>query len=215
MEAGSERTEKGGGTLPKEKAGGPGRGAETGAEGTEGEKEGGERVGSRLRGWVDLAVRAGFWALVIYMFVFQVSVVYGISMLPNFDTNDRLVVDKISCRVGVINRFDVVVFEAVVCEKGQYRRKDFIKRVIGLPGERVEIKGGCILINGEPLNEEYRTLGRCEDGVWEVPEGRYFVLGDNRSVSNDSRRYIGLVADSQIKGKVRLRFWPWEKRSWF
>ena len=202
-------------TAPAGENGGP-KEDESGADAKDAsDRGGGKSAETGLREWAGLAVRACFWALVIYMFVFQVSIVHGDSMRPNFGTNDRLVVDKISCRVGGVNRFDVVVFEAVVSDKGQHLRKDFIKRVIGLPGERLEIRSGRILINGEPLKEEYGTIGSCEDGVWEIPEGRYFVLGDNRSVSNDSRRYIGLVSYSQIKGKVRLRFWPWEKRRWF
>jgi signal peptidase I len=192
-------------------------GAENDAAKAGGMKEEDGGGASRLRSWIDLAVRAGFWALIIYLFVFQVSVVHGSSMLPNFDTNDRLVVDKLSYRLGGVDRFDVIVFEAVVYERdtGQYVRKDFIKRVIGLPGEELEIKKGRIFLDGKPLEEKYRTYGSCDDGAWKIPEGRYFVLGDNRSVSNDSRRYIGLVSTSQIKGKVRLRFWPWEKRAWF
>ena len=106
----------------------------------------GEDEESLLKEWVGLLVRAGLWALLIYLFIFQVSVVDGPSMLPTFQNGDRLVIDKLTYRFATIQRFDVIVFDSIDREKLPRMSRDYIKRIIGLPGERVEVHGGYVWI---------------------------------------------------------------------
>ena len=193
----------------------------------------GEYEESLLKEWVGLLVRAGFWALLIYLFIFQVSVVDGPSMLPTFQNGDRLVIDKLTYRFATIQRFDVIVFESIDREKLPRMSRDYIKRIIGLPGERVEVHGGYVWVREsaggplkkltEPYDPTYAdTLPGFSDGQgFEVPPGHYFVMGDNRGGSKDSRikglshETLGFVSINQVKGVVRLRLWPWGRWTWF
>lgn len=145
----------------------------------------------------------------IRMFVFQPFLVQGDSMLPSFESGDYLIVDQVSYRFTEPTRGDVVVFEFPFD-----RSQRFIKRIIGLPGETVEIKDGKVVVydesheNSVVLEEPYidstQTPGST-DLVLE--EGDYFVLGDNREFSSDSRRW-GVVPESHIIGKAQLRIFP-------
>jgi signal peptidase I len=187
---------------------------------------------SLLKEWVGLLVRAGCWALLIYLFIFQVSVVDGPSMQATFEPGDRLVIDKLSYRFSSVQRFDVIVFEAIDREKSPRMSRDYIKRVIGLPGERIEIHGGHVWVKA-PADKEFKRLDEpvaygsteaalpIEGQSFTVPPGHYFVMGDNRGASKDSRinrgsrESLGFVAYSQIKGLGRTRIWPWARRRWF
>lgn len=128
--------------------------------------------------------------------------IYGSSMAPALNGGDVVV----ALRSGSYQRGDVIAF--------YYNNKILVKRVIGLPGETVSIgPDGAVSIDGEPLEEPYLTetsLGECTIELpYEVPEGRYFVMGDNREVSSDSRNAaIGCAAEEQIVGKLVLRVWP-------
>lgn len=171
--------------------------------------------------WIELLVRAGFWALLIYLFIFQVSVVEGSSMQHTFEDKDKLVIDKLTYHFSSIRRFDVVVFETVDLDKpiNQRHVRDYIKRVIGLPGETITIHNGRIEKEGRPLAENFLPPNeRNKTGPEEtfvVPEGHYLVMGDNRMGSHDSRSAgMGFVPVGQIKGLVRLRWWPWERAGW-
>ena len=131
-------------------------------------------------------------------------VVDGASMEPTFSTNERVIVDRLSLLLNGPARGDVVVLDSP--------RQDelLIKRVIGLPGETVTLRGGRVYINGalleEPYVQEFCTYPSC-DGTWELGPDEYFVLGDNRSHSLDSHTF-GPVPRSAIKGIARLRYWP-------
>ncbi|HYF48152.1 MAG TPA: signal peptidase I [Planctomycetota bacterium] len=171
--------------------------------------------------WIELLVRAGFWALLIYLFVFQVSVVEGTSMDPTFRNHDKLVIDKLTYRFSSIRRFDVVVFETVDLDKPVANRhvRDYIKRVIGLPGEKVTIRYGRVEVEGRALKEDFLPVSQSTQSVpqdtFVVPEGHYFVMGDNRLGSHDSRHAgMGFVPAGQIKGLVRVRWWPWDRAGW-
>jgi signal peptidase I len=183
-------------------------------------RDGGEHV-SALREWIGFVCRVGFWALLLYLFVFQVSVVEGPSMQPNFQTNDRLVIDKLTYRLVPVRRFDVIVFQAIDMHawRAQRESKDYIKRVIGLPGENVVLKGGQTFVEGQLIDEPYgpnpmpHFMGAEE---FQVPPHYYFVMGDNRGDSKDSRsEEMGFVPESQIRGLVRLRFAPLNRWKWF
>lgn len=137
-------------------------------------------------------------------------VVDGRSMQPNFQTDDFVIVSRLAYIMGEPERGDVVVFH--YDEAGQ---RDFIKRIIGLPGELVEMTEGQIYIDGEPIAEPYvlelcRTV-TCRDREWQLGEDEYFVLGDNRNASQDSHDF-GPIKRSQIVGKAWIRYWPPE--SW-
>ena len=150
--------------------------------------------------------------LLIIKFIAVRSIVDGSSMNPLLADRDNLIVQKISYYFHEPERFDVIVFE-LKNEPGTH----YIKRVIGLPGERVQIKEGRVYINGELLeddtygNELMEKSYRASEEVV-LGEDEYFVLGDNRNRSQDSRTvYVGNVNKKQILGKAWLRIWPFSK----
>lgn len=153
--------------------------------------------------------------LLFIKYVAQRTVVDGQSMEPTLQNEDNLVVDKISYRFSDPQRFDVIVFSPYENAK----KICFIKRIIGLPGETVQIDiEGNIYINGEVLAEGYGkeviqpyALGRAIDEIV-LGEDEYFVMGDNRNDSTDSRSdLVGNVKKSQFVGRAWLRIWPFSK----
>ncbi len=145
----------------------------------------------------------------IVKFVAVRTEVIGPSMQPTLYSNDNLIVEKLSYRFGEPKRFDVIVFPFQYAEKTYY-----IKRIIGLPGETVQIDAnGTIYINGEVLNEHYGKETINNPGIASEPiylgQNEYFVLGDNRNDSSDSRDPgVGNIYRKDIIGKAWLRFWP-------
>lgn len=149
--------------------------------------------------------------VVVYLFLFQPNQVKGGSMYPTFKDGQFIFTDKVSYRLGVPKRGDVVVFKSP-----KNADVDFIKRIIGLPGETVKVKEGLVYINQKKLDESsYLSpsvvtgpesyLGENQDLL--IPEGRYFVMGDNRQHSSDSRDF-GPVAPNEFVGKVFFRYFP-------
>ena len=152
--------------------------------------------------------------LVIAIYVVGLQQVVGSSMNPNFKNNDIVILDKISYHFMDIRRYDVVSLYYA-------DTKYLIKRVIGLPGETVEFKNNVLYIDGTEVEEEYLQDVITEDfslqelGYTKIPEDMYFVVGDNRGDSIDSRdKSVGLVSKKDIIGKVRLRIWPLNKIDW-
>ncbi len=149
----------------------------------------------------------------IRSFIVQPFLVSGASMEPNFSSNDYLLIDEVSYRFNEPERGDVIVFHYPGDESVYY-----IKRVIGLPGERLLISDGKVKIynsknsNGFILEEFYLPAGLKTSGNEEVTlkDGQYFVMGDNRNYSFDSRSW-GSLQKSEIVGLVRLRLWPFNK----
>jgi len=141
--------------------------------------------------------------LVVNLFLAQATRVEGQSMEPNLHDNQRLIIEKISYHLHPPQRGDIVVLRL------PNRRSDpLIKRVIAMPGETVEISNGQVLINGRLLNEPYLTRNTYQNVPPSVvPPGQVFVLGDNRSLSNDSRAF-GFVPFSDIVGRAWFRYWP-------
>jgi signal peptidase I len=158
-------------------------------------------VGLWLR---DLLVSAAASVLII-TFLYQPVRVEGTSMLPRLEDRDRLFINKFVYHFTAIERGDVVVFH--------YPRdpeKSYIKRVIALPGDRLRINHGTVWLNGKPLREnyvpdEYRDSRSMAEIV--VPEDTYFMMGDHRSISSDSRDF-GPVEHSLIYGKAVFVYWP-------
>jgi signal peptidase I len=142
-------------------------------------------------------------AVLINLFLAQATRVYGSSMEPNLHTNQRLVVEKVSYHLHSPHRGDIVVIR--MPERGP---ELLIKRVIGLGGETVEVRGGVVYINGEALDEPYLTRPTTGSyGPATVPEGNVFVMGDNRGASNDSRIF-GPVTLDRVVGRAWVSYWP-------
>ncbi len=156
-----------------------------------------------------LCVLGAVWLVIT--FVGQRTEVEGASMENTLHNGDNLIVDKLSYRFHDPERFDIIVFPFQYQDKTYY-----IKRIIGLPGETVQIKeDGSIYINGEKLQESYgreviqpENIGRATDPI-ELGEDEYFVMGDNRNNSSDSRTdIVGNIKREDIIGKAWLRIWP-------
>lgn len=157
--------------------------------------------------------------LIIFVFIrtffFSNYVVEGESMMPTLQDGNKLVVNKIGYQIGELNRFDVIVFHA-------NQEEDYVKRIIGLPGDTLEYRDDVLYINGKKVKEPYLDKYRKEafgsrltgdftllelTGTETVPKDHIFVLGDNRLGSRDSREF-GFVSVDQVVGKVDLRYWP-------
>ena len=156
-----------------------------------------------LRELLDTFLPAIVIVLVVNLFLAQPRTVHGQSMEPCLHENERVIIDLVSLHWRQPERGEIIVLRL------PNRRSDpLIKRVIGLPGDTVAIRGGKVLVNDEVLDEPYLdqiTPGRMPAKV--VPEAHVFVLGDNRGASNDSR-YFGMVAYENVVGRAWLRYWP-------
>jgi signal peptidase I len=132
-------------------------------------------------------------------------VVDGQSMEPNLHTGQFLIVSRLAYRFGDPQRGDIIVFDFPGNPSD-----DYVKRIIGLPGEKVTIENGHIFINGQRLDEPYLPpddITLPSQGQWTVPDGQYFVLGDNRAHSSDSRSW-GMLEMNKIIGKAWISYWP-------
>ena len=160
------------------------------------------RYWKMLRGTVAVLVVVAAAAVLISNLLLPILRIYGSSMTPTL-VNGNIVA---AVRNGTYQRGDIIAF--------YYNNKILVKRVIGMPGEWVDMdENGNVTIDGEPLEEPYLTekaLGECDIELpYQVPEGRYFVMGDHRSVSSDSRSsQVGCVSEEQIVGKLLFRLWP-------
>jgi signal peptidase I len=155
----------------------------------------------------DLVISLAISAFII-IFLYQPVKVEGTSMMPSLDDQERIFVNKFVYRLEPIQRGDIVVF--------RYPRdpsKSFIKRVIGLAGDHIKIEAGQVFLNGNLLDEDYVPRVYADERSYQeiaVPPNSYFVLGDHRSMSNDSRDF-GPVNLSYIYGKAVFGYWPMDK----
>ncbi|HHY58095.1 MAG TPA: signal peptidase I [Chloroflexi bacterium] len=141
-------------------------------------------------------------AMVVHLFLAQATVVFGQSMEPNLHPHQRLIVDKISYRLHAPQRNDIVVIDLPSMEEL------LVKRIVAMPGEVVEIRSGVVYVNGQPIAEPFpHDTTPIDMAPMTLGPLSYFVLGDNRSNSNDSRAF-GPVTLDQILGRVWLRYWP-------
>jgi len=143
-------------------------------------------------------------AVLIRLFLFEPFIIPSESMYPTLQINDRIMVNKLSYHLGDPGRGDVIVFKYPMDPS-----RDFVKRLIAVGGETVEIRNSVLLINGRPVPEEYLPEGLefGDFGPVEVPEGTYFMMGDNRNSSDDSRSW-GMMPEENIIGKAVIIYWP-------
>jgi len=171
-----------------------------------------KRLGAFFLDILEVIVGAVAIFLVLYLLVMQPHKVDGNSMQPNYPDAEYLLTDKISYRFNNPQRGDVVVLKSPIEDK------EYIKRVIGLPGETISLKEGRVYINDQKLEEKYLASDLLtggnqalpENGSYKVPEGEYFVMGDNRPNSLDSRVF-GSIAKNKILGRAWLVYWPVNK----
>jgi len=149
-----------------------------------------------------------FLSLILFVGINLLSArirVDGSSMEPTLHHGEFLIVNKLAYKLGSPRVGDVVVFYS----PGN-PAEEFIKRVVGLPGDQVEISSGEVLVNGQVLDEPYIAAPPLYHGTWTVPDSSLFVLGDNRNNSDDSHRW-GAVAIDQVVGKAIFVYWPPEE----
>ena len=178
--------------------------------------------------WGIVIVGALVVVVVIRAFLFQAYYIPSPSMYPTLHDGDRVMVNKLSYKVHGVHRGDIVVFNRpnckgkelpswATCNEGN-EIKDLIKRVIGLPGDTIELRSGTVYVNGRALKESYvfkdanghavQSLPICAfPGSYKVPDGDVFVMGDNRTNSTDSRCF-GPIHKSTIVGRAFIRVWP-------
>jgi signal peptidase I len=153
--------------------------------------------------------------VLMYLFVAQPNEVKGNSMLPNFVNGEFLLTDKLSYQTGEPKRGDVIVFKAPPSEACAESECEYIKRIIGIPGDRVKVQGGLVYLNGELLNQSFLPSDFvtdpgefCVEGEEViVPPGMYLPFGDNRSHSRDGREF-GPIKKELIVGKAFFKYWP-------
>lgn len=173
-------------------------------------------MGGSKNEWINFLIVLAIAFLVVFsvrLFLFSPIVVDGPSMKPNLHDRDQMIVNKITYHINEPERFDIVVFHAT-------DKKDFIKRVIGLPGEHVMVRENQLYIDGEPVEEPFLNnedtpaivendfqLESLPGAYEEIPKGHVLVLGDNRWNSTDSRA-LGVISIDKIVGKASLIYWP-------
>ena len=160
------------------------------------------------RYWLRDLVLSVFLAFIVIVFLYQPVQVEGTSMMPRLVNHERIFINKFVYRLEPIQRDDIVVFWYPLDPT-----KSYIKRVVGLPGEWVSISDGCVYINGKPLKEPYIPHGYLDHQTYSpthVEPDHYYVLGDHRESSNDSRVW-GTVDRKFIYGKAVFVYWPFSQ----
>jgi len=159
--------------------------------------------------WIKTLAAAFVIVFFLHHFVFNLSVVEGQSMQPTLEQSERLFVNKAAYLFGEPRRGDVVILR----NPGHNREQYLVKRVVGVPGDVLEIRQNKLYVNGELYDRPYSAdapVPGGDEGPIDIPPGYYYVLGDNRSNSLDSR-YFGLVAGSLIEGRADFILWPLSK----
>lgn len=166
--------------------------------------------------WIKAIVIALIVVALVRQFIFSNYIVSGESMMPTLQNGNRLIVSKLDYTFGKPHHFDIIVFHATPTD-------DYVKRIIGLPGDQIEYHNDQLYVNGKPVPEPYlkaykANLPKGTDltgnftlkgytGKTVVPKGKLWVMGDNRQNSEDSR-YFGFVDERRVVGKVAFRYWP-------
>lgn len=165
-----------------------------------------KEIGNFIKETLSIIVIAFVLAMVLRTFVVEGRIIPTGSMLPTIQLQDRVMVNKFIYRFKEPQRGDIVVLEPPDILNAN---QDYIKRIVGLPGERVEIKDSKVFINGKALDEPYLAEPiNYQFGPVEVPEGSLLVLGDNRNHSFDSHYWNAWLTEDRLKGKAFLTYWP-------
>lgn len=172
-------------------------------------------VGGFILDFIQSIVLALAVFVILYLFVAQPNEVKGSSMLPNFVDKEMLLTEKISYYFNNPKRGDVVIFKAPSTESCAAEECEYIKRVIGIPGDRVMVKDGRVYLNGKLLEEDFLSDGiitaegqYAQEGVENtIPENQYLCFGDNREHSRDCREF-GPISKDLIVGKAFFKYWP-------
>jgi signal peptidase I len=170
------------------------------------------RIGEELVAWFKTLVSAAVYATLIVTFGFQVARVEGQSMAPTLEDQDRLIVNKVAYRLH-----DPRVGDIVMLLYPEDPDKSFVKRVVAEPGDTIRSADGRVFRNDVPLPDDFIPEDYRMPDTWGpqiVPQGYYFVMGDHRNNSSDSRSW-GQVPKKYIIGKVQLRWWPINNVRWF
>jgi len=160
-----------------------------------------------LKDLAEVIIPAIILFLIIHTFFLESRYVPSPSMVPTIEVQDRFLSNKTAYWFRQPRRFDIIIFKPPAAAGA---KEDFVKRVIGLPGEMIAVHGGVVYINGKPLKEPFITPDRApvaEFNAYRIPDGYIFVMGDNRNNSQDSR-FWGPAPLGNIKGKAWWRFWP-------
>lgn len=163
-----------------------------------------------LREWAQAILTAVIIALIIRTFFLEIIQVDGASMLPTLNHGDRVAANKLSYRIKKPSFGDIIIFR-----NPENPKINYVKRVIGLPGDTIEILDGRVIRNGLSLKEDYLNQPpRAGYPKTRIPEGHLFVLGDNRNFSKDSRDPgVSFIPKENVLGKVKMRLWPlWDIR---
>ncbi len=174
-----------------------------------------QRLGAFFLDILQVVVFAVAIFLFVYLLIMRPHKIKGLSMFPTYDNGEYLLTlsDKLVRQFDKFNRGDVVIFEAPTGNG-----EEFIKRIIGLPGDTISIKNNTVIVNNTPLREDYLEAGETTDGSFflkendekEIPQGKYFVMGDNRNQSSDSRSW-GFVDERKITGRAWFVYYPFKK----
>lgn len=169
-----------------------------------------DNLGTHLIDFIQTLVVCGAVFVLIYLFIAQPHKVSGKSMLPNFHDGDFILTDKLSYRFSEPNRGDIIVLKYPRAET-----QEFIKRIMAVPGDTIQLKNGSVYLNGEKIIEPYIPTDTETDGagylregeILKIEEKQYIVFGDNRINSSDSRQW-GPITRAEIVGKTFFRYWP-------
>jgi signal peptidase I len=190
--------------MTEEVVGGATRGATAGRS---------AKKGHGLRSWAIVVVVALLAAIVVRSYVFESFYVPSGSMTPTIEIGDHMIVDKLSYHLHPVGFGNIIVFHKPADDHTSWNIRYLVKRVIGLQGQMIWIHDAKVYINGRPIAEPFlppsvttAAVGK-HDGPFRIPKNEYFVMGDNRSNSYDSR-YFGPISGSLIVGRVVLIYWP-------
>ncbi|HSF80772.1 MAG TPA: signal peptidase I [Anaerolineales bacterium] len=168
----------------------------------------GEKPGGVRHFLIDV-VETVLLSLLLFLGINAVSArirIESVSMQPTLFEGDFVIVNKLAYKLGEPGRGDVIVFRY----PPDPEREPYIKRVIGLPGDEVQVHDRSVFVNNEPMREPYISAPPIYEGTWLVPEGSLFVLGDNRNSSSDSHSW-GMVPFENVIGKAEVVYWPPEE----
>lgn len=159
--------------------------------------------------WGKAIIIAILLAFLLRSFVFATSIVEGDSMYPTLKNDERVIFNKFIYLLGEPNRGDIVIIQRPL--------KNYVKRVIALPGETIQMDDHALYINNEKLSETFISMDAINHtgdfGPTQVPDNSYFVMGDNRAISKDSRNGLGFIKEDEIIGRSEIIIYPFEEWS--